>query len=137
MIVSDQIIGITNKWEETYRESRHTPLKSAKQFIKENTDNIGQYLKDTPWNVDSHTLKDIKAGEAKLVEINNQKLAVYKDEAGVSHIVSAVCTHMKCVVNFNPTEKSWDCPCHGSRFDIDGKVIEGPALSDLPKINPV
>lgn len=135
-IVADEVIGIKNQWKETYKESRHTPVKSAGQFVKENTDNLLQYFKDTPWNVDAHTLEGIKPGEGKLIEVNSQKLAVYKDGKGATHIVSAVCTHMKCVVNFNGVEKTWDCPCHGSRFDIDGKVIEGPAVVDLPKINP-
>lgn len=133
MIASDQILGKKNPWEETYSLKRFTPLKSFKEFFKENIDNTVQYMKDTPWNVDAGSLKEILPGEGKVLESGGEKIAVYKDERGNEHIVSAVCTHMKCIVNWNPAEKTWDCPCHGSRFNMDGQVIEGPAISDLPK----
>jgi glycine/D-amino acid oxidase-like deaminating enzyme/nitrite reductase/ring-hydroxylating ferredoxin subunit len=133
MIVSDQILQKKNPWEETYKLNRFTPLKSFKEFFKENADNVAQYLKDTPWNVDADSLKEILPGQGKIIESGGEKVAVYKDETGNHHIVSAVCTHMKCVVNWNEVEKTWDCPCHGSRFKTDGQVIEGPAITDLPK----
>jgi glycine/D-amino acid oxidase-like deaminating enzyme/nitrite reductase/ring-hydroxylating ferredoxin subunit len=132
MIITDQIMGKENPWEKTFKADRFTPLKSAKEFITENADNVVEYLKDTPWNVDVKSLDEIKPGEGKIIEKDMQKLAVYKDESGGTHIVSAVCTHMKCVVNWNQSEKTWDCPCHGSRFRTDGTVIEGPAYSPLP-----
>jgi glycine/D-amino acid oxidase-like deaminating enzyme/nitrite reductase/ring-hydroxylating ferredoxin subunit len=133
MIVSDQILGKKNPYAETYDLKRFTPVKSFKEFFKENIDNVAQLLKDTPWNVDAHSLKEISTGEGKVIESGGEKVAVYKDETGNHHIVSAVCSHMKCVVNWNSTEKTWDCPCHGSRFNTDGKVLEGPAITDLPK----
>jgi glycine/D-amino acid oxidase-like deaminating enzyme/nitrite reductase/ring-hydroxylating ferredoxin subunit len=132
MIVSDAILNNDNAWAETFNAGRHTPLKSAKDFIVENADNIAQYMKDAPWNTDAKSFEDIAPGQGKIIEKDMQKLAVYKDEAGISHVVSAVCTHMKCVVNWNQSEKTWDCPCHGSRFNTDGRVIEGPAIVDLP-----
>ncbi|WP_343631756.1 FAD-dependent oxidoreductase [Fluviicola sp.] len=132
MIISDQILGKTNPWEDIYKAGRFTPVRSAKNFIAENTDVMIQYLKDLPWNVDDELLSEIQPGEGKVISPDNEKLAVYKDENHQVHIVSAVCTHMKCIVNWNQSEKSWDCPCHGSRFDIDGKVIEGPATKALP-----
>ncbi|HEX2393964.1 MAG TPA: FAD-dependent oxidoreductase [Bacteroidales bacterium] len=133
MIVCDQIMGKDNAWAKTYDLKRFTPVKSFKEFFKENVDQMVQYLKDTPWNVDADSLKEISPGEGKVIEIGGEKIAVYRGESGHNHAVSAVCTHMKCVVNWNPTEKTWDCPCHGSRFDTDGNVLEGPALLDLPK----
>lgn len=132
MIISDQLSGKSNPWEDVYKAGRFTPVRSAKSFIIENTDVVVQYLKDMPWNVDHELFSEIKPGEGKVVSPDHEKLAVYKDEDWKLHIVSAVCTHMKCIVNWNQSEKTWDCPCHGSRFDIDGKVIEGPALKDLP-----
>lgn len=132
MIVCDQITGQENAWAKTYNLKRFTPVKSFKEFFKENVDNIVQYIKDTPWNVDADSLNEIKKGEGKVIESGGEKIAVFKDETGQNHIVSAVCTHMKCVVNWNPTEKTWDCPCHGSRFTTNGHVIEGPALVNLP-----
>ncbi len=131
MIVSDQVLEKENPWEETYRLKRFTPVKSFKEFFKENVDNVVQYAKDTPWNVDADSLKEVARGEGKVLERNGEKVAVYKDENGTNHIVSAVCTHMKCVVNWNPAEKTWDCPCHGSRFSTDGQVLEGPAITNL------
>jgi glycine/D-amino acid oxidase-like deaminating enzyme/nitrite reductase/ring-hydroxylating ferredoxin subunit len=131
MIVSDQILNKDNAWGDVYKADRITPLKSIKDFIIENADVVGQYLKDTPWNVDAETLKQVRPGEGKLIERDQQKLAVHRDDAGEVHIVSAVCTHMKCIVNWNQSEKTWDCPCHGSRFNVDGRVIEGPAITDL------
>jgi glycine/D-amino acid oxidase-like deaminating enzyme/nitrite reductase/ring-hydroxylating ferredoxin subunit len=134
LILSDQISGRKNPFAETFDAGRHTPVKSAKEFIKENADNLLEYLKDTPWSVDADTLRGIQPGQAKIIEKDRRKLAVYKDEKGENHIVSAVCTHMKCVVNWNDSEKSWDCPCHGSRFTVDGDVIEGPAIVKLEKL---
>lgn len=132
MIVSDQILGKSNPWEEIYHTGRFTPVKSAKNFLAENTNVAAQYLRDMPWNVDHELISEIQPGEGKVLSIDQEKVAVYKDSNQKVHLVSAVCTHMKCIVNWNETEKSWDCPCHGSRFDITGKVIEGPATKDLP-----
>ena len=133
MIVTDQITGRENPWEKTFKADRFTPLKSAKDFITENADVVVQYMKDMPWNVGADSIKDIAPGQGKIVVMDSEKFGVYKDPEGNAHVVSAVCTHMKCIVNWNASEKSWDCPCHGSRFDIDGKVIEGPAIADLAK----
>jgi Rieske Fe-S protein len=114
-----------------YDVERSAPLKSAKNFFKENAGVLVQYIKDMPWNVDSSSLKEVSESEGKIIEHEGQKLAVYRDDDGIPHMVSAVCTHMKCIVNWNQSEKTWDCPCHGSRFDTDGNVIEGPAFDTL------
>ncbi len=135
MLVSDHILERSNAWEELYSAERFTPIKSAKDFIVENANVLVQYLKDLTWNVDASSLEEIREDEGKVIVQDDQKLAVYKDERGNSHVVSAVCTHMKCIVNWNQSEKTWDCPCHGSRFDINGRVIEGPALDNLPGKN--
>jgi len=70
------------------------------------------------------------------VEVDGEKIAAYKDEDGLIHALSPVCTHAACIVNWNSEEKSWDCPCHGARYDIEGRVLTGPATKDLPKLNP-
>jgi glycine/D-amino acid oxidase-like deaminating enzyme/nitrite reductase/ring-hydroxylating ferredoxin subunit len=132
MIVSDMILGNENKWKDTYKVNRFTPVKSFKEFFKENTDNAMQYLKNLPGIADADSLKEINPGQGKVIERHGEKLAVYKDELSVIHVCSAVCTHMKCIVNWNPVEKTWDCPCHGSRFKPSGEVIEGPAVVNLP-----
>jgi Rieske Fe-S protein len=76
---------------------------------------------------------DLQTGEGKIVSQKNGKIAIYKDTKGNTHTVSAVCTHAGCIVEWNGKDKTWDCPCHGSRFNTDGKVIKGPAVKDLPK----
>ncbi len=73
----------------------------------------------------------ISVGEGALVQDGSKKVAVYRDDGGRLHALSPICTHMKCIVDWNPAEKTWDCPCHGSRYDALGHVISGPAKKDL------
>jgi Rieske Fe-S protein len=79
------------------------------------------------------SVEDIPAGEGRIVEWNGERAAVSKDEQGALTALSPVCTHLGCIVSWNTAEKSWDCPCHGSRFDTDGRVIQGPAVEDLER----
>jgi Rieske Fe-S protein len=74
---------------------------------------------------------DLAPGEGRVVTIDGSDVALSKDSHGELHAVSPVCTHMKCHVTWNTTEQSWDCPCHGSRYSPDGKVITGPATHEL------
>ncbi|NUP27845.1 MAG: Rieske 2Fe-2S domain-containing protein, partial [Nocardia sp.] len=74
---------------------------------------------------------DLAPGTGAVMRRSGKRCAVYRDTAGRLHTVSAVCTHLGCLVAFNDAETSWDCPCHGSRFDIDGAVLEGPATTPL------
>lgn len=134
MIISDAILGNNNPWAKIYDPHRHTPIKSAGRFIKENANVLVQYVKDIPFKAEVKDASSIRPGEGKTVEMNGEKYAIYRDDNGDLHQVSAICTHLKCTVHFNDEERTWDCPCHGSRFTIDGKVIEGPALADLQKI---
>ena len=76
-------------------------------------------------------LDALGAGEAQVVEVERRRLAAYRDREGELHIVSAVCTHLGCVVHWNDAERTWDCPCHGSRFGVDGQVLNGPAVEAL------
>ena len=72
-------------------------------------------------------------GEGRVVEVDGDKVAAYRDEDGELHAVSAVCPHLRCIVEWNGPEKTWDCPCHGSRFEYEGRVIKGPAKTDLER----
>lgn len=76
---------------------------------------------------------DTKTDEGKIINQKGDQIAVYKDKSGKMSGLSAVCTHMGCIVGWNSKDKTWDCPCHGSRFNTEGKVINGPAVKDLPK----
>src|SRR5690606_3088983 len=118
-----------------YDPKRFTPLASAPQFIKENLDVAGYLLKDYLFYGDVDSIKEVKSGEGKTIKIEEEHVAAYRDETGKLHLVSAICTHMGCVVHWNNGEKTWDCPCHGSRFSVDGEVLEGPAYRDLAKVS--
>ena len=133
LLLTDLINKKQNPFEELYSPQRHHLLQSAPDFIKENVNVLAQYLKDLPFTADAKAHYDIKPGEGKIIQMEGEKLAAYRDENNNLHLCSAVCTHMECIVNWNEAETSWDCPCHGSRFTYDGKVIEGPAIADLPK----
>jgi glycine/D-amino acid oxidase-like deaminating enzyme/nitrite reductase/ring-hydroxylating ferredoxin subunit len=135
ILLTDLILGKKNPWAKVYDSTRFTPLASVKKFMKEGVNVLAQYLKDLPKNVDAKNFADIAPGEGKTVAIKGEKLAAYRDADRTLHVVSAVCTHMQCIVKFNDAEKSWDCPCHGSRFTVDGQVIEGPAIIDLEQRN--
>ena len=132
-IITDLITGKDNPYAATYDPHRHHPLQSAPSTIKENVNVLMQYVKDLPFKGDVKDAEHVKRGEGKVIAQDGEKLAVYRDEQDHLHVCSAVCTHMDCIVNWNEAERSWDCPCHGSRFNYDGTVLEGPAISDLPK----
>jgi len=79
----------------------------------------------------------INPGEAKVIEVDGERTGAYRDEQGNLHLVNTTCTHMGCELNWNPAEKTWDCPCHGSRFSHEGNVVEGPAVKNLARNNDV
>jgi Rieske Fe-S protein len=131
MLISDLINGKENKWEKIYSPSRFTLSKSggvAKQILRETM----VILKDLPNFNGSDELDTVNKGEGKVIEMLEEKFGVYRNPEGELYIVSAKCTHLKCTVAWNADELSWDCPCHGSRFTYEGKVINGPANFNLP-----
>jgi Rieske Fe-S protein len=79
-------------------------------------------------------LDELAPGQGKIVDLHDRKVAAYRDEAGEVHAVSPICTHLRCVVSFDEEAREWACPCHGSRFDIDGRVVHGPARARLARI---
>lgn len=133
ILLTDLICGRTNAWEKLYDPSRVTlSLESAKEFLKENLNVASQYLDFVkPGDKEENV---IAPGTGAIVQKGLGKVAVYTDPNGKRHECSAVCTHLGCIVDWNHAENSWDCPCHGSRFDPFGKVIFGPATKDLEKL---
>jgi len=130
MLLADLIAGRSNPWAELYDPSRKT-LKAIRDWASENLNvarQYGDYL--TSGDVDSR--QQIAAGQGAVLRRGLSKIAVYRDDSGQLHERSAVCPHMKCVVHWNSLEKSWDCPCHGSRFSAEGEAVNGPANQDLP-----
>jgi glycine/D-amino acid oxidase-like deaminating enzyme/nitrite reductase/ring-hydroxylating ferredoxin subunit len=133
-IISDAILGRENGWAELYRAGRFTPLKSASQILEEQAIALKGLIGDRVGVPDYAGPASIPAGTGAVVKAQGRNVALYRDASGALHAVSAACTHMGCIVHWNPLEKSWDCPCHGSRFDTDGSVIEGPALGALEPV---
>lgn len=129
MLLTDLIQDRKNAWEDVYSPSR-IRLKSLPEYASENINVAGQYT-DYVTAGDVKSESEIKPGEGAILREGVSKLAVYRDEAGAVHKLSAVCPHLGCLVAWNSTEKTWDCPCHGSRYSAAGKVYQGPANSDL------
>jgi glycine/D-amino acid oxidase-like deaminating enzyme/nitrite reductase/ring-hydroxylating ferredoxin subunit len=135
LLLKDLILAGSSPWQEVYAPSRHTIAASTKTFLVQNASVAHELLKGKL----SHAPKEfsMEPGEGKIVKIDGKKAGVYKDESGNLHIVNTTCPHMGCELVWNPAEHSWDCPCHGSRFSIDGDIIEGPAVKHLDKNNEV
>ena len=132
ILISDLIMGRENEWATLYEPSRKT-LRALPEFAKENLNVVAQFADlVTPGEVDSED--EIKPGSGAIIRRGPLKVAVYRDESGRVHQRSAICRHLGCVVDWNSLEKTWDCPCHGSRYDALGQVIQGPANSDLPEV---
>jgi glycine/D-amino acid oxidase-like deaminating enzyme/nitrite reductase/ring-hydroxylating ferredoxin subunit len=131
LILTDLVLGKENQWLPVFNPNRIKPLISVKQAVSEGLavtkELIASRLPEPVW--DEHA--SLVNGEGKVFEIDKAKIAISRDKQGDLHAVSAICTHMGCVVNWNNTDESWDCPCHGSRFSPDGKVLHGAALTDL------
>ncbi|MCA1841328.1 MAG: FAD-dependent oxidoreductase [Actinomycetota bacterium] len=131
MILADRITGVENPWAKFFDSTRLDVLKSAKEVIKQSAASVDHLLGDRLRTISVPAAQTLRNGEGGLVELDGEKVAAYRDESGALKAVSPACTHMGCLVSFNGAEKTWDCPCHGSRFDLEGKVIQGPAVKDL------
>ena len=130
-IIADTIHGRDNAWYRCFDSQRFTPVNSAEHWLKENISVVKHFIKDHFGTKKLKELDDVAPGQARVVTLHGEKLAVYRNEAGNLSVLSAICPHLKCVVHWNDAETTWDCPCHGSRFDIQGEVIEGPSLHPL------
>ena len=131
LVLSDQILGRDNPWSATLSATRVKPLASARELVLENA-NVGKRFFLDRLKGGSRSPDDLSPGEGGVVTAAGERVAAYRDQAGGLHGVSPTCTHLWCQVVWNSAERSWDCPCHGSRFDPDGRVLQGPAVDDLP-----
>lgn len=132
LLISDLITNRDNPWRELYDPARKT-LRAAGEFTRHNVNVAGQYA-DYGRRADIKTVHDLLPGHGAILRRGIKKIAAYKDEHGAVHQHSAVCPHLGCVVHWNHAEKTWDCPCHGSRFDPLGTVLNGPANTNLKPI---
>jgi glycine/D-amino acid oxidase-like deaminating enzyme/nitrite reductase/ring-hydroxylating ferredoxin subunit len=130
LLITDLIAGRANPWSSLYDPSR-IKLRSAGEFAKENLNVAKQYVTGYASAGDVSDETEIVPGSGAILRRGLSKVAAYRDERGRLHEHSAVCTHLGCIVQWNASERTWDCPCHGSRFSCEGKVINGPANRDL------
>lgn len=121
------------EWSGIYSPSRIHPLAEGPSVVKTGAKFAWHLVADRVGIPGEKALDDIAAGDGAVVRLNGDHLAVHRDDDGHLHAVSATCTHMGCTVAFNDAERTWDCPCHGSRFDVDGAVLDGPANAPLAR----
>jgi Rieske Fe-S protein len=127
IMLPELIVRGSHPWAELYKPSRIS-LRSAGTLIKHNVDAMIQFA---DYIKPPESIEGIERGEGRVIMRHGKRIAAYRDDEGMLHERSAVCTHLKCIVEWNSTEKSWDCPCHGSRFDPHGNVLNGPAVAPL------
>jgi glycine/D-amino acid oxidase-like deaminating enzyme/nitrite reductase/ring-hydroxylating ferredoxin subunit len=132
ILIPDLIMGRQNRWAKLYDPARLS-FKAAGDFLKENINVAAQY-RDWVTGGDVSHINEIEHGEGAVVRRGLKKIAAYRDPSGTIHEMTAVCPHMKCIVHWNRNEKTWDCPCHGSRFDAMGHVLNGPSVADLAPV---
>jgi glycine/D-amino acid oxidase-like deaminating enzyme/nitrite reductase/ring-hydroxylating ferredoxin subunit len=132
MLLRDHITGHANSWSELFQATRLHPLAAAKELAAHNLDVGLRFAGDRLLSLRPPPAHELTPGEAGLRELNGEKVAAYRDSDGRLHAVSGRCTHLGCLVAWNAAERTWDCPCHGSRYTYDGQVIQGPAVKNLP-----
>ena len=131
MLFVDLIAGRENSWAKLYDPSRKTlKPRVLADYIAENA-NVAAQLRDYVTPGSAKSVDEIKPGQGALLRTGMKKIATYRDDNGKLHAFSAICPHLKCLVRWDACEKTWDCPCHGSRFDALGVVLNGPSISDL------
>jgi Rieske Fe-S protein len=133
--LTDLVVKGNSEYAELFNPNRVKPMAGFANFVKENADVVREFVGGYLSKEKLDSLADLAPGEAKLVKYEGKSLALYKDDEGELHAVSPVCPHAKCSVAWNAAEKSWDCPCHGSRFNANGEVLTGPARQGLETVS--
>jgi glycine/D-amino acid oxidase-like deaminating enzyme/nitrite reductase/ring-hydroxylating ferredoxin subunit len=134
MMASDAALGRTNPWRELFDIGRTKIRGGLWDYLTENKDYPYYMIRGRFAGVEGRSLRALRRGEGKLLEIDGERVAAYRAEDGEVTMRSPVCTHMGCVVQWNTAERTWDCPCHGSRFSPKGEVLAGPAESPLAEV---
>jgi len=134
IVLNELVQGRKHQWSRLYDPSR-VRLRATPEFVKQNV-NVAEQYKDWFTGSETSDVAAIKHGEGAVIGRGRGKIAVYRDERGDIHRLSAVCPHLYGIVRWNDTERTWDCPCHGSRFDPYGKVVNGPAIVGLSPVSP-
>jgi nitrite reductase/ring-hydroxylating ferredoxin subunit len=136
IILRDRIGGRPNPWAELFDSTRLDVKGEAKSFVTENVDVAKRFVGDRLRARSAPAAAELAPGEGAIAELDGDRVAAFRDDDGRLHAVSARCTHMGCLVAWNTAERSWDCPCHGSRFDPDGNILQGPAVAPLEPARP-
>lgn len=129
-IITDKILGEKNEYAEIFKSTRLEPVKNIKEvtnMVKESVNSLVFKKLEIP----QEEANQIQEGEGKIVEVNGQKIGIYKDKNGQIYKINPVCKHLGCELSWNNLDKTWDCPCHGSRYDYMGNLIYGPSVKDL------
>jgi glycine/D-amino acid oxidase-like deaminating enzyme/nitrite reductase/ring-hydroxylating ferredoxin subunit len=134
MMFADAIAGRRNPWADLFDPGRAAIRRGLIEYIKENADYPYYMMRDRFAGADGKSLRVVRRGQGQVIDHDGQKVAAYRSPDGVVTMLSATCTHMGCLVRWNDAERTWDCPCHGSRFTSRGAVISGPAETPLPEI---
>jgi glycine/D-amino acid oxidase-like deaminating enzyme/nitrite reductase/ring-hydroxylating ferredoxin subunit len=133
MILEDLILERDNPWASPYDPGRMKPLASAKDLVKENANVATRFVGDRLTKRGRRDASELAPGEGDIAQLGGEKVAAFRDEDGALHAVTPICTHLGCQVNWNSGDRSWDCPCHGSRFSPDGEILHGPAVRPLER----
>jgi glycine/D-amino acid oxidase-like deaminating enzyme/nitrite reductase/ring-hydroxylating ferredoxin subunit len=134
-VLRNIVIGNEDGLVELFAPSRIKPIAGFKNFAAHNLDVVRTLVGRVFKSNEIDQFAAVAPGEGVVARIEDEKIAIFKDESGSLHTTNATCTHMGCAVTWNQAEKSWDCPCHGARYDVDGNVLNGPAVNDLEFIN--
>ncbi len=129
--LTDMIAGGKSEYQDLFDPNRIKIVAGFGNFVKEAADVVGKLIGTIISPEKLPELADLAQGEAKVVKYDGHRLAIYKDENGELHALNSACTHIKCDVAWNSAEKTWDCPCHGSRFSYTGEMLTAPARKDL------
>jgi glycine/D-amino acid oxidase-like deaminating enzyme/nitrite reductase/ring-hydroxylating ferredoxin subunit len=133
LLLADRVLGRSNPYAALFDPSRLNARAAAGKFVRENAVAGVRFVSDRVTKPGRREIEDLAPGEGDIVRLRGEKVAGYRDPDGALHAVSHVCTHLGCQVNWNRAERSWDCPCHGSRFSVDGSVLQGPAVHPLER----
>jgi glycine/D-amino acid oxidase-like deaminating enzyme/nitrite reductase/ring-hydroxylating ferredoxin subunit len=134
-LLTDIITGRLNILQELLSPGRIKPVAGFKNFMAQSAEVVVNFAEKIFGAEELESLSALAAGEARIVKLNDETVGLFKDQHGQLHAVNPVCTHLKCTVHWNDAELSWDCPCHGARYNPDGTVLTGPADRPLEKIN--
>jgi glycine/D-amino acid oxidase-like deaminating enzyme/nitrite reductase/ring-hydroxylating ferredoxin subunit len=133
LLLADLCLGREARWADLFDPNRLTLRQSLPRLVTENAQVAARFVGDRVRHADARSLANLRPGEGAILEHDGERVAAARDDDGTLYAVSPRCTHLGCLVQWNNAERSWDCPCHGSRFALDGTVLEGPAVHRLER----